>query len=47
MFFFCGQSDIFIKCKDVEGDPEHPDNYWVSTLEDARVKCHFCEKTYA
>lgn len=46
-WFFCGQSDIFIKCKDVVGDPEHPDNYWVSTLEDGRVKCHFCEKTYA
>ncbi|CAC5407725.1 unnamed protein product [Mytilus coruscus] len=41
------QPDIFIKCKDVVGDPEYPDSYWVSTLEDSRVTCHFCEKTYA
>ncbi|OWF47689.1 hypothetical protein KP79_PYT01281 [Mizuhopecten yessoensis] len=28
-------------------DPEHPENYWISNLENGRVRCHFCDKTYA
>lgn len=29
-------------------DPEHPENYWLSELQDdERLKCHFCPATYA
>lgn len=28
-------------------DPQHPENYWTSTLEEGRFKCHHCDKTYA
>jgi len=46
-WLFHGQPDVFIKLKDVVGDADHPENYWLSTMEEGRIKCHFCDTTYA
>lgn len=45
--FFDSDSDIFRQLREILIDPNHPENYWTSHLENGRVKCHFCERTYA
>ncbi|XP_069109674.1 uncharacterized protein [Argopecten irradians] len=45
--FFNNGEDLMEKLREVLSDPDHPENYWISNMEDGRVKCHFCEKTYA
>ena len=35
------------KLRDCVTDKNHPDNYWVANYMHGRVKCHYCEKTYA
>ena len=35
------------KLRDCVTDKNHPDNYRVTNYMNARVKCHYCEKTYA
>ncbi|XP_021342789.1 uncharacterized protein LOC110443113 [Mizuhopecten yessoensis] len=45
--FFDSDTDIFRQLREILADPSHPENYWTSHLEDGRVKCHFCDKTYA
>ncbi|XP_033727565.1 uncharacterized protein LOC117316891 [Pecten maximus] len=45
--FFDSSSDIFSQLREILADANHPENYWTSQLKDSRVKCHFCEKTYA
>ena len=32
--------------REVLQNPNHPENYWTANMEDDRVKCHFCEKSY-
>lgn len=38
-----GDVDIFRELREILDDPEHPENYWLSELQDdGRLKCHFC-----
>ncbi|XP_046566552.1 uncharacterized protein LOC124275109 [Haliotis rubra] len=46
-WFFEDSEDICESLRRVLSNPEHQENYWVSNLDEGRVKCHFCEKTYA
>ena len=46
-YFFENSSDIMSKLRDCVTDKNHPDNYWVANYMNGRVKCHYCEKTYA
>ncbi|XP_056006722.1 uncharacterized protein LOC125651350 [Ostrea edulis] len=45
--FFDNTNDIFQNVRDIVCDPQHPENYWTSTREEGRFKCHHCDKTYA
>ena len=45
--YFENLSDIMSKLRDCVTDKNHPDNYWVANYMHGRVKCHYCEKTYA
>lgn len=33
--------------RDILNDPNHPENYWISNMNDGRVQYHFCERSYA
>lgn len=46
-YFFDNKEDICENLRKVVENPDHPENYWVANLENGRVKCHFCDKTYA
>lgn len=46
-YFFDESSDLFEQLRDIAGNPDHPENYWVQNFEDGRIRCHFCPKTYA
>ncbi|XP_062586325.1 uncharacterized protein LOC134247949 [Saccostrea cucullata] len=47
-WFFENQDDICKELREVLDDPQHSENYWLSEmLENERLKCHFCEATYA
>lgn len=46
-YFFDSTDDIFQNLRNIVCDPQHPENYWTSTLEEGRFKCHHCDKTYA
>ncbi|XP_048770593.2 uncharacterized protein LOC125676812 [Ostrea edulis] len=47
-WFFENENDICKELRDVLDDPQHSENYWLSRmLENERLKCHFCEATYA
>jgi hypothetical protein len=45
-YFFEGCTDIMDKLRSIVIDIQHPENYWISNLENGRVHCHHCEKTY-
>lgn len=46
--WFFKNEDICKELREVLNDPEHSENYWLSgALENERLKCHFCEATYA
>ena len=47
MWFFDQGNDIFENLRDIVCDIDHPENYWTSTLDDGRFRCHHCDKTYA
>ena len=47
IWFFVNENDIFRNLRDIVCDKDHPENYWTSTLEEGRFRCHHCEKTYA
>ena len=36
----------FLTLRDILSNPNHPENYWLSNLENGRLRCHFCSKTY-
>ncbi|XP_069113384.1 LOW QUALITY PROTEIN: uncharacterized protein [Argopecten irradians] len=47
-WFFDKGDDICQELREIVGNPDHPENYWIANQkEDGRVKCHFCDKTYA
>lgn len=31
---------------EITGYPDHPENYWIQSFEDGRIRCHLCQKTY-
>lgn len=33
--------------REILNDPNHPENYQISNMNDGRVQCHFCERSYA
>ena len=46
-WFFEGKDDVFKDLREVISNPNYPDNYWISNLqEDGRLKCHYCDNTY-
>lgn len=46
-YFFDESSDVCEELREITGNPDHPENYWVQNFEDGRIQCHFCPKTYA
>lgn len=46
-YFFDSKTDIFDNMREIVSDQTHPENYWISNLQDGRFKCHHCDKTYA
>ena len=44
IWFFDNENDIFRNLRDIVCDKDHPENYWTSTLEEGRFRCHHCEK---
>ena len=45
-WFFDGGTDICKTLRDSLTDPNHPENFWRSNLENGRIRYHFCPKTY-
>ncbi|XP_061185175.1 uncharacterized protein LOC133193230 [Saccostrea echinata] len=45
-WFFEDGQDICEEIRSVLENPQHEENYWTSTLENGRFKCHHCEKDY-
>ncbi|XP_078310147.1 uncharacterized protein LOC111108372 isoform X3 [Crassostrea virginica] len=46
-WFFEGKDYVFKDLREIISNPNHPDNYWISNLqEDGRLKCHYCDNTY-
>lgn len=37
-YFFDSTDDIFQNLRNIVCDPQHPENYWTSTLEEGRFK---------
>lgn len=35
-----------LKNRNVLENPQHEENYWTSSIENGRFKCHHCEKDY-
>lgn len=46
-YFFESQNDIMHDLREIITDISHPENYYLSNLENDRVQCHFCPKSYA
>ncbi|XP_063400161.1 uncharacterized protein LOC134684783 [Mytilus trossulus] len=46
-WFFEDTTDICQNLREVVFDRDHPVNYWLANLENGRIKCHFCPKSYA
>ncbi|XP_069109713.1 uncharacterized protein [Argopecten irradians] len=46
-WFFEDSDDVLEAVRNVLEDPDHEENYWVSSAVDGRFRCHYCEKTYA
>lgn len=46
-YFFESQTDIMKDLREILTDKGHPENYYLSNLENRRVQCHFCPKSYA
>lgn len=47
-WFFDEGDDVCETLRSIATDPDHPENYWLSTKEqNGRLKCHFCERTYS
>ena len=44
-YFFHDTDDVFQNLRNIVCNPEHPENYWTSTLQDGRFKCHHCDKS--
>lgn len=46
-WFFEESDDICEKLREIISNPDHPDNHWISNMQDdGRFKCHHCNKTY-
>lgn len=46
-WFFEESDDICENLREIISNPDHPDNYWISNMQDdGRFKCHHCNKTY-
>lgn len=45
--FFNEGDDLMETLREILIDPNHPENYWISNMNDGRVQCHFCERSYA
>lgn len=45
--FFNEGDDLMETLREILNDPNHPENYWISNMNDGRVQCHFCEQSYA
>lgn len=45
--FFNEGDDLMETLREILNDPNHPDNYWISNMNDGCVQCHFCERSYA
>lgn len=45
-YFFESQTDIMKDLREILTDMGHPENYYLSNLENGRVQCHFCPKSY-
>lgn len=45
-WFFGDGEDLLEDLRAILVNPEHDENYWVSTATSGRFKCHFCEKSY-
>ncbi|XP_056014422.1 uncharacterized protein LOC125649436 [Ostrea edulis] len=46
-YFFESQNDIMHDLREIITDISHPENYYLSNLENDRVQYHFCPKSYA
>ena len=45
-YFFGSQTDIMKDLRCILTDNSHPENYYLTNLENGRVQCHFCPKSY-
>lgn len=45
-YFFENAEDIVEEIRNVLENPQHEENYWTSSIENGRFKCHHCEKDY-
>lgn len=45
--FFNEGDDLMETLREILNDPNHPENYWISNMNDGCVQCHFCERSYA
>lgn len=46
-WLFEESDDICEKLREIISNPDHPDNHWISNMQDdGRFKCHHCNKTY-
>lgn len=46
-WFFEESDDICENLRGIISNPDHPDNYWISNMQDdGRFKFHHCNKTY-
>lgn len=45
-YFFDDAEDIVEEIRIVLENPQHEENYWTSSIENGRFKCHHCEKDY-
>lgn len=45
-FFFESQTDIMKDLREILTDLGHPENYYLSNLENGRDQCNFCPKSY-
>lgn len=43
-YFFENAEDIVEEIRNVLENPQHEENYWTSSIENGRFKCHHCEK---
>lgn len=43
-YFFDESSDVCEQLRKSTGYPDHPENYWIQSFEDGRIRCHLCQK---